>query len=559
MICSHCLDAVADDAPSCPACDQPPLLEGRYRLDAILGRGAVGTTFQATRLADGRQVAIKDLPFSRVADLKSIELFEREASVLQQLDHPQIPRYVDHFQIRAGKTVSLYIVQELIDGQTLAAEQESRRYTVADVLDVMESLLGVLDHLHGLSPPVIHRDIKPSNVIRRPDGTLALIDFGSVRDTLKDPDLGGSTVAGTFGYMAPEQFRGVAIAATDLYAVGALAAALLTRKKPNEMLDHAGRFDFEAHTSLPAAPRKLLRALLEPSVDARTPTATAALAHVRRTRAIIDPSAQPARTSIAAPAAVVASRIAVQRGMEVRSRRRMFAGAVVIAAGLGAGAFATLGPGASGFVPAVAEVDQAVQAHVRTLSKCELAPGTQATVRFLVGRGGAVIGVDAGAGGDCLATQMSGWTHEAAPERGFLLATNEMFATSDGFSVQPGATRVWHVVPRWRVRTSELREDDAQAALDSVEDAVARCFGSPALLSTAPPPVDPDLSIQFRVSNGRAGHLVTDTSVNSKRPRSWRNTGAFPKCVQDAVTGLEFDVDEHGRVNSVFNFEIEAL
>jgi hypothetical protein len=84
---------------------------------------------------------------------------------------------------------------------------------------------------------VIHRDIKPGNIIRRPDGSFCLVDFGSVRDGLR-PE-GGSTVVGTFGYMAPEQFQGRALPATDVYAVGALLLALITGKSPEE-LPHQG-------------------------------------------------------------------------------------------------------------------------------------------------------------------------------------------------------------------------------------------------------------------------------------------------------------------------------
>src|SRR5262249_24875756 len=81
------------------------------------------------------------------------------------------------------------------------------------------------------------RDLKPSNVIRRPDGSFVFIDFGAVRDKMK-PE-GGSTVVGTFGYMAPEQFQGRAMPASDVYAVGTTALAMLTGREPED-LPHRG-------------------------------------------------------------------------------------------------------------------------------------------------------------------------------------------------------------------------------------------------------------------------------------------------------------------------------
>jgi hypothetical protein len=122
-----------------------------------------------------------------------------------------LPAYIDYFE----EDGALYLVMQQIEGESLAALRA--RGAVLGLVDVWRFLRDasvVLDYLHGRAPPVIHRDIKPGNVIRRPDGSFAFVDFGSVRDKLKPA--GGSTVVGTFGYMAPEQFqdlphRGLAI------------------------------------------------------------------------------------------------------------------------------------------------------------------------------------------------------------------------------------------------------------------------------------------------------------------------------------------------------------
>lgn len=127
---------------------------------------------------------------------------------------------------------------ELVEGENLATLLRSgKRLGLADLRGLIGTLADILDYLHSRVPPVIHRDIKPGNIILRPGGGFSLVDFGSVRDGLR-PE-GGSTVVGTFGYMAPEQFQGRALPATDVYAVGALMLALLTGKGPDE-LPHQG-------------------------------------------------------------------------------------------------------------------------------------------------------------------------------------------------------------------------------------------------------------------------------------------------------------------------------
>ncbi|MBI4819626.1 MAG: serine/threonine protein kinase [Deltaproteobacteria bacterium] len=232
-LCAACGAATSGEV--CSSCGRDPRFGGRYRPLSLLGHGANGSTYRSRDEVTGAIVALKELPLGPAATLKTLELAEREATVLRQLHHPKIPRYLDHFISGQGKHSAHVLVQELIEGQDLSKELEARRFTEAEVMLVVEELLEVLAYLHSLSPPVIHRDIKPRNVIRRPDGGHALVDFGSVRDAMRDPDLGGSTIAGTFGFMAPEQLVGDAYPSSDLYGLGALAVNLLTRKAPATM------------------------------------------------------------------------------------------------------------------------------------------------------------------------------------------------------------------------------------------------------------------------------------------------------------------------------------
>jgi serine/threonine protein kinase len=247
--------------------DPPELLrDGRYAIVRALGEGAQGATFEAVDKRDGRLVAIKRFSVKGAKSWKDVELAEREARVLATLDHPALPRHVEHFE----ENGCLYLVMERIEGESLAAlHQRGARLAQDDVLAFLEQASEVLDYLHTRSPPVIHRDIKPGNVIRRPDGTFAFVDFGSVRASLK-PE-GGSTVVGTFGYMAPEQFQGRALPASDVYAVGATALSLLTGREPEDLPHRGLSIDVGAALGGSAEPglSALFARLLEPDPDQR--------------------------------------------------------------------------------------------------------------------------------------------------------------------------------------------------------------------------------------------------------------------------------------------------
>ena len=285
MRCAQCDAINPDDAGLCLECRQPPLLEGRYRLDDRIGRGANGTVYRATDFGTGDTLAIKELPLRDGLDPKRQQLFEREADILAQLDHPAIPRLHGRLIAGHGKARALFLLQDFVEGTSLQAEQARRRYAEPDILAILEEVVDILAYLHGLSPPVIHRDLKPSNIMRRPDGRLALIDFGAVRDALRDPGLGGSTVAGTFGFMAPEQFAGDASPATDIYGLGATAVALLSRQDPAALHDRSGTFAWEPHVRLSPGLTALLRRMLDPDPQRRLPDADALRAAIQALRA----------------------------------------------------------------------------------------------------------------------------------------------------------------------------------------------------------------------------------------------------------------------------------
>ena len=245
--------------------DDEVLRNGRYRVVGKLGEGAQGTTFDAVDTLTGQGVAIKRFSVRGAKSWKDVELAEREAAVLETLSHPALPAHVEHFE----EDGALYLVMQKIEGQTLASlTSRGGALSRDDVVRFLRDAASVLDYLHGRSPPVIHRDINPKNVIRRPEGSFALVDFGAVRDRLK-PE-GGSTIVGTFGYMAPEQLQGRALPATDVYSVGATALRLLTGREP-ETLPHRG-LAIDVGAALGSGDpvlRDILTKMLDPDPDRR--------------------------------------------------------------------------------------------------------------------------------------------------------------------------------------------------------------------------------------------------------------------------------------------------
>ena len=230
--------------------------------------------YRAVPEDSGGEVAVKVLPLPLGMDAKEHVLAQREAEVLRQLDHPAIPSFHGLWFEGRGRARCMYLVVDFVQGRDLATELRSHRYTEHEVVEIIAEVARVLAYLHSLSPPVIHRDLKPANVIRRAsDGRLMLVDFGAVRDAISAPG-GGSTVAGTFGFMAPEQFRGVATPATDVFGLGALGIALLTRRDPSELHDRSGKFSWSHLIDLRADTERLLEDMVAPDPASRLGSAT---------------------------------------------------------------------------------------------------------------------------------------------------------------------------------------------------------------------------------------------------------------------------------------------
>jgi hypothetical protein len=245
---------------------------GRYEIHALGGRGAQGTTFRGLDRRTGARVAVKLFDLGRAKHWKAQELFDREVATLQKLSHPGVPRFVD--VVADEDTGARALIMGFVDGESFAdALQREGPLPEKRLWPLLHDAAQVLAAVHGEG--VVHRDIKPANLIRRPDGGVALVDFGGVGAVRAEA---GSTVVGTFGYMAPEQLYGAQTSATDLYALGATLLHLATGKAPEEQPRRGLAIDVDAAAPTLSPPlRALLGRMLSPDPQGRPADAAALL------------------------------------------------------------------------------------------------------------------------------------------------------------------------------------------------------------------------------------------------------------------------------------------
>ena len=251
----------------------------KYHLLSVLGRGATGVTYLSENKQTKQKVAIKCLSLKNLQNWQQIKLFEREITVLKHINHPVIPKYLDHFEIESKSDHYFCLVQELAPGKSLAElVQAGWRGTEAEIQDIAQQLLKILSYLHKQEPPIIHRDLKPNNIIRDADGKIYLVDFGAVQQIYYTTITGDNTVVGTFGYTAPEQFYGKTFAASDLYSLGATILYLLTHTCPTEFATDGLKIQFQDKVNVSNSFRLWLEKMLEPELEQRFQSANIALA-----------------------------------------------------------------------------------------------------------------------------------------------------------------------------------------------------------------------------------------------------------------------------------------
>jgi len=307
--CAACEDVVRGErCDTCGAAVRP----GGYAIERVLVSNAHGRMYVAHD-ADGKQVALKELAFVQAPTPGAIEAFEREAKFLRALEHPAIPRFVASFEEGRGVHTRYYLAQELVVGTSLD-RLDQKWYSEAEIVDVARQVLAILVYLQALSPMVIHRDIKPANLVRRADGTIALVDFGAA---YVDGSTAGVTTVGTFGYMPVEQLAGIVDATTDVYALGSSLLYLLTRQEPWRLAQT------KTTVNVSAPLRAFLDKLTANDPRERFASAKDALAALDRREALVPKQRRPSwtRAAVIGATAIAVTGSGIAVGFYARGRR----------------------------------------------------------------------------------------------------------------------------------------------------------------------------------------------------------------------------------------------
>ena len=218
---------------------------GHYEVGVQLGAGGMGEVYRARDPHLGREVALKVLPESCVADPERVARLVREAQTLAALNHPNIAAI--HGLERSNGVTALIL--ELVEGPTLADRIDDGPLPVDEALQIAEQVALALEAAHEQG--IIHRDVKPSNIKLRPDGTVKVLDFGLAKAIMPDPLEGSSDsrsdaptvttpamsrlgmIMGTAAYMSPEQARGRKLdKRTDVWSFGCVLFEMLTGRRP---------------------------------------------------------------------------------------------------------------------------------------------------------------------------------------------------------------------------------------------------------------------------------------------------------------------------------------
>ncbi len=212
------------------------LLDGKYKILSEIGHGGMSVVYMALNEKANKTWAVKEIRKDGKMDFNTVRQgLVAEIETLKKLKHPNLPSVVDVIEDKD----TFIIVMDYIEGNSLdKALKEHGAQPEEYVIEWAKQLCDVLEYLHSCKPPIIYRDMKPANIMLKPDGNIALIDFGTAKTY--EIDLGETTGIGTIGYAAPEQYIGSGLgrtdARTDIYCLGITLYHLLTGVDPCETL-----------------------------------------------------------------------------------------------------------------------------------------------------------------------------------------------------------------------------------------------------------------------------------------------------------------------------------
>lgn len=236
------------------------LLDERYRIIALLGRGGMGEVYRADDLTLGQQVALKFLPEATARDEASLERFRNEVRIARRISHPNVCRIYD-----IGEADGLtFLSMEYVDGEDLSSLlRRIGRLPSDKALEIARKLCAGLAAAHDKG--VLHRDLKPANVMLNSEGQVVIMDFGLA-------DLAVHITAeqvrfGTPAYMAPEQLAGKEVTTlSDIYSLGLVLYEIFTGKRAFQAETLAEIVRTRTETPTPASPSSIVRDL-DPGVE----------------------------------------------------------------------------------------------------------------------------------------------------------------------------------------------------------------------------------------------------------------------------------------------------
>jgi predicted Ser/Thr protein kinase len=279
---------------------------GGYVVEAKIGEGGMGVVYGAHHPRIGKRVAIKVLSPAFCGDPATVERFEQEARLVNEIKHPNI---VDVFQFGELADGRSFFVMEWLDGESLSARLERGPLTTRETIEVIDAICDALEAAHEKG--VIHRDLKSDNVFIVPvrkDKKVKLLDFGLAKlagrnDPASIHKTKEGIVVGTPAYMSPEQARGKTVDfRTDIYALGCLAYKMVTGRLPFNA-DNAMDLIVKQLNDAPPSPSKLAPGT-PPSLSrvivrmmSKSPEERPSLADIRQTLVELKDTKQPVKKS----------------------------------------------------------------------------------------------------------------------------------------------------------------------------------------------------------------------------------------------------------------------